>query len=74
MSEQVQHDSTTGEGSEESVFVDQYDWQDDLRGEKMERISASMAEMFLLLVAWISVVTSALFAVYEMGRVIVNGQ
>ena len=51
-----------------------YDWQDDLRGEKMDRISASVAEMFLALVAWISVVACALFAVYEIGRVIVNGQ
>jgi hypothetical protein len=51
-----------------------YDWQDDLRGEKMDRISASVAEMFLAFVAWISVVACALFAVYEMGRVIVHGQ
>lgn len=51
-----------------------YDWQDDLRGEKMDRISASMAEMFLALVAWISVVACALFAFYEIGRVMVHGQ
>jgi hypothetical protein len=73
MSEQVQHDSTTGEGSEESVFVDQYDWQDEMIGHGMEDISSVTASIFLAVISWIAAVVCIGLVAFELGRVILNG-
>lgn len=71
MTKQVQNEGR--EVSNESDFVEQYDWQDEMMGHGMQDISSAAASVFLALVAWIAAVVCIGFVAFELGRVILNG-
>lgn len=71
MTEQVQNEGH--KVSDDSDFVEQYDWQDEMMGHGMQDISSAAASVFLAVVAWVAVVVCIGFVAFELGRVILNG-